>query len=69
MENFKPDDVLYQISVEDVLEVAEHLGIPRDKITDDVVAYVQGKVDKAFEKWAEVVEDALQESLVQFSTN
>jgi len=67
MENFKPEDVLYQITVEDVLEVAEHLGIPVDKVDDAVIAFVKESLEFAFENWHVAVENALTEASVKFS--
>lgn len=73
MINFKPpfkgDDVLYEITVADVYEVAESLGIPQEAVTDSVIMEVQRRLDTRLENWSLTVEDVLNERLVILSKN
>lgn len=66
---FKEDDTIYEITVADILEVAENLGIPKGKVTDAAIKSVQNRLDNALEDWSVIVEDALRDSFVCFSTN
>jgi hypothetical protein len=56
---FYPEDVIYDITVADIIEVAENLGMAKSKVTDTVISKVQARLDSALENWSEVVEDEL----------
>ena len=66
---FNEDDTIYEITVADVLEVAENLGLPKEKVTDAAIKAVQDRLDSAFENWSVIVEDALGDSFVYVSQN
>lgn len=62
-------DILYQVSVDDVLRIAESIGIPKEDINDSIIALVQGRIEKAFERGEEVIKEALTEARIKFSLN
>ena len=62
-------DILYQVSVDDVLRIAESMGIPEEGINDSIIALVQGRIEKAFERGEEVIKEALTEARIKFSLN
>ena len=62
-------DILYQVSIDDVLRIAESMGIPKEGINDDIIALVQGRIEKAFERGEEVIKEALTEARIKFSLN
>jgi len=63
------NNILYQVSVDDVLRIAESIGIPQEGINDDIIALVQGRIEKAFERGEEVIKEALTEARIKFSLN
>lgn len=62
-------DILYQISVGDVLRIAGSMGIPEEEINDSIIALVQGRIEKAFVGGEEVIKEALTEARIKFSLN
>jgi len=63
------NNTLYQVSVDDVLRIAESIGIPKEDINDSIIALVQGRIEKAFERGEEVIKEALTEARIKFSLN
>ncbi len=55
----EPDDVVFTLTREDVIECAREMGIPPEAITDDVFAQVKKGVEWGLECWAEVVKNAI----------
>ena len=62
-------DILYQVSIDDVLRIAESMGIPKEGMNDDIIALVQGRIERAFERGEEVIKEALTEARIKFSLN
>ena len=65
----KVNNILYQVSIDDVLRIAESMGIPEEEINDSVIALVQGRIEKAFVGGEEVIKEALTEARIKFSLN
>ena len=65
----KVNNILYQVSVDDVLRIAESIGIPEEDINDNIIALVQGRIERAFERGEEVIKEALTEARIKFSLN
>ena len=53
------NEVLFILTMEDLLEVAREDGIPADVITDDIFGQVKKGVEWGLECWSEVVSTAL----------
>lgn len=54
---------LYCITEEDVYNIAEDMDIPKEKITSGVMKKVRDALDEGLDGWANIVEDALSETL------
>ncbi len=55
----KPEDVVFIITREDVIQVARTLGYPEEMITNDIFQSVKTGVEWEFENWSEVVAHAI----------
>jgi len=55
----KKDDVVFLLTMEDVITCAKEMGIPKKAITDDVFYRVRKGVESAWEGWPEVVKSAI----------
>lgn len=64
----KRDNIIYQITVGDVLDVADKIGIPIPKLNEAVIAVVQDSLQQQL-NWQEVVEHCLMEARIKFSLN
>ncbi len=54
---------LYRLTCEDVENMAEEMGVPRKKLTDDFIYQVQRYIEKGFEhSWYEIVEFAVEQA-------
>lgn len=60
------DDIIYQITVGDVLEIADKIGIP--EVNEAVIAVVQDSLQQLC-NGQEVVERSLMEARIKFSLN
>ena len=59
----EPDDVVFTLTREDVIECARQMGIPPEAITDDVFVQVKKGVEWGLECWSEVVKAAINMAL------
>ncbi len=59
----EPDDVVFTLTREDVIECARQMGIPPEAITDDIFAQVKKGVEWGLECWSEVVKAAINMAL------
>lgn len=57
------NDTIFILTKEDVLICAEQLGIPKEKITDDVLCSVKKGVEFGLEYWSDVMKVAIEEAL------
>jgi hypothetical protein len=57
------EDVVFVLTKEDVLECAREMGIPKEAITDDILAQVKKGVEWGLECWSEVVKEAINMAL------
>jgi hypothetical protein len=57
------NDVIFVLSKEDVLMCADEIGIPREQITDDVLALVKKGVEWGLECWSDVTKVAIKEAI------
>ena len=55
----EPDEVVFTLTREDVIECAREMGIPPEAITDDVFAQVKKGVEWGLECWSEVMKEAI----------
>jgi len=56
-------EVVFILTVEDIIACAKEMGIPKKAITDDVIHRVKKGVEFGLECWSEVVKTALDEAL------
>ena len=59
----RASEVVFILTMEDVIACAKELGIPEKAITDDVFYKVKKGVESAWEGWPEVVKGAINEAL------
>ena len=59
----RASEVVFVLTMEDVIECAEEMDIPKEAITDDVFYQVKKGVEFGLECWSEVVKTALAEAL------
>lgn len=59
----KDSEVVFLLTMEDVLTCAKEMGIPKKAITDDVFYKVRKGVESAWEGWTEVVKAAISYAL------
>jgi hypothetical protein len=59
----RASEVVFLLTMEDVLACAKEMGIPKEAITDDVFYKVRKGVESAWEGWPEVVKGAISEAL------
>jgi len=57
------DEVVFILTMEDVVTCAEEMGIPKEAITDDIFYKVRKGVESAWEGWPEVVKAAISYAL------
>ena len=55
----EPDDVVFTLTREDVIECAKEMGILPEAITDDVFQLVKWGVEWGLECWSQVVKEAI----------
>ena len=56
-------EVVFILTMEDVVECAEEMDIPKEAITDDIFYSVKKGVEFGLECWSEVVKTAIKEAL------
>jgi len=59
----RASEVVFVLTMEDVIECAEEMSIPKEAITDDIFYQVKKGVEFGLECWSEVVKTALAEAL------
>ena len=59
----KASEVVFLLTMEDVLTCAKEMRIPKKAITDDVFYKVRKGVESAWEGWPEVVKEAISYAL------
>jgi len=59
----RASEVVFILTMEDVIACAKEMGIPKKAITDDVFHRVKKGVEFGLECWSEVVKTALDEAL------
>jgi len=59
----RASEVVFILTMEDVIACAKEMGIPKETITDDVFHRVKKGVEFGLECWTEVVKTALDEAL------
>ena len=57
------DEVVFLLTMEDVVTCAEEMSIPKEAITDDIFYKVRKGVESAWEGWPEVVKAAISYAL------
>jgi len=55
----RANEVVFILTMEDVVACAEEMGLPKEAITDDVFYKVRKGVESAWEGWPEVVKGAI----------
>lgn len=58
----RASEVVFILTMEDVISCAEEMDIPKEKIDDDIFSQVKKGVEFGFEFWPEVVKTALAEA-------
>ncbi len=56
-------EVVFILTMEDVVNCAEEMDIPKEAITDDIFYSVKKGVEFGLECWSEVVKTAIKEAL------
>jgi len=56
-------ETIFVLTREDVIECAKEMGMPREVITDDVLAQVRKGVEWGLECWSEVTKEAINMAL------
>ena len=56
------EDIILMLTKKDILAYASVLGISQDKITDDVIELVKGRVNLGLYRWQEMVKELLKEA-------
>jgi len=56
-------EVVFVLTMEDVVGCAEEMDIPKEAITDDIFYSVKKGVEFGLECWSEVVKTAIKEAL------
>ena len=59
----RASEVVFILTMEDVIACAKDMGTPKEAITDDVFHRVKKGVEFGLECWTEVVKTALDEAL------
>ena len=59
----RTEEVVFILTMEDVIACAKEMGIPKKAITDDVFYRVKKGVEFGLECWSEVVKTALDDAL------
>jgi len=59
----RASEVVFILTMEDVVACAEEMGLSKEAITDDVFYKVRKGVDAAWEGWPEVVKAAISDAL------
>ena len=59
----KASEVVFILTMEDVVACAEEMDIPEEKITDDIFYSVKKGVEFGLECWSDVVKTAIREAL------
>ena len=59
----RASEVVFILTMEDVIACAKEMGMPKEAITDDVFPRVKKGVEFGLECWPEVVKTALAEAL------
>jgi len=59
----RASEVVFILTMEDVIACAKEMGIPKEAITDDVFHRVKKGVEFGLKCWTEVVKTALDEAL------
>jgi len=59
----RASEVVFILTMEDVIACAKEMGMPKEAITDDVFHQVKKGVASAWEGWPEVVKSAISEAL------
>jgi len=62
-QGINPDEAIFILVREDVVECAKEMGIPEEAITDDVLRNVRKGVEAGLECWSDVVKDAISYAL------
>jgi len=59
----RASEVVFILTMEDVIACAKEMGIPEEAITDDVLAQVKKGVEWGLECWSEVTKEAINMAL------
>lgn len=59
----RASEVVFILTMEDVVACAEEMGLPKETITDDIFYQVKKGVEFGLECWSEVVKTAISEAL------
>jgi len=59
----RASEVVFILTMEDVIACAKEMGIPEEVITDDVLYKVKKGLEGAWEGWTEVVKGAISYAL------
>ena len=59
----RASEVVFILTMEDVIECAEEMNIPKEAITDDIFYSVKKGVEFGLECWTDVVKTAIKEAL------
>ena len=62
MQEIYREDVIFVITKHDVLVCCNELGIPEERVTDDVIELVKREIGLSFDNWPEVIKSTLIEA-------
>lgn len=60
------EEIVFQLTREDIVGEAIEMGIPKEAITDEVLEQVKRGLESGLECWTEVAQEAIKEA-IQFS--
>jgi len=59
----RASEVVFLLTMEDVIACAEEMGIPKEAITDDVFYKIKKGVESAWEGWPEMIKASISYAL------
>ena len=58
------EDTIFLLTKDEILACAYELGIPQDKLTEDVIEQVKERIISTFSNWPEIIKKTLMELIV-----
>jgi len=59
MSNNNQQYIIFVLTKDDVLACAKELGIPAERVTDEVIELVKSRLEAEFSSWPEIIKDVL----------